>query len=131
MWPFPPKPSKARPVVNSQFQAKLFELAAQQSSAKVVSSPDLPQEKDETFVYVPLEVKDRNQLAGSLETILQGSKIDPDIFLKLYRGGYVFKTTGGAWKITERGKELIDKHKLISPDTTLINGVPCKKTWTP
>jgi hypothetical protein len=129
MWPFTPKlkPIQVRTAPIKADFSKLFDLAARQSSAKVAEPSTL--EKDETFPYTPLEVQDRSQLASSLETILQGNKVDPDIFLKLYRGGYVFKSTGGAWRITERGKELVDKHKLIAPEAILINGIPCLKKW--
>jgi len=129
MWSLFKQTKSEKPVSqkNSTMQsdfAKRFQLAAQLSAEM---APQPSPEPDQSFAYTPLEVKNTIVLASTLETILQGQKVPQEFFLNLYRGGYVFKETGGNWKITEKGKQLIEKHKLLCEDITLINGVPCKK----
>ena len=68
-------------------------------------------------------------LAAALECILQGAKIEKDVFVRLYRGGYVQKDTGGKWSITEPGKQLIERKKLYTAGECRIGGVLCAKDW--
>ena len=127
MWPFT-KPPETHPAK----VARRFHLAAVLSATSVPSGdnqPVCPPEADHSFKYTPLEVQDNSRLAGALETILQGQKVDPELFLKLYRGGYVFKNPGGQWQITSMGITLIERHKLLTEGGVLISGVVCKKSY--
>jgi hypothetical protein len=67
--------------------------------------------------------------AAALESILQGQRVGTGLFTQLYRGGFVFKDPAGQWTITGAGKELIEKHKLITPDGCLVAGVRCAAGW--
>lgn len=69
-------------------------------------------------------------LAAALESILQGQRVSAEIFTQLYRGGFVFKDPQGQWSITALGKELIEKHKLITPEGCLVAGVKCAAGWS-
>lgn len=68
-------------------------------------------------------------LAAALESILQGKRVDAAIFTQLFRGGFVFKDPCGKWAITALGKELIEKHKLLTPEGCLVAGVKCAADW--
>ncbi|MBK7091773.1 MAG: hypothetical protein IPH59_08640 [bacterium] len=52
-----------------------------------------------------------------------------ELFTQLYRGGFVFKDPRGQWKITGMGKELVEKHKLLTPEGCLVAGVRCVAGW--
>jgi hypothetical protein len=67
--------------------------------------------------------------AAALESILQGQRVGTGLCTQLYRGGFVFKDPAGQWTITGAGKELIEKHKLITPDGCLVAGVRCAAGW--
>lgn len=71
----------------------------------------------------------KSVLAAALESILQGQRVSVDLFTQLYRGGFVFKNPHGQWSITALGKELIEKHKLITPEGCLVAGVKCVAGW--
>ena len=68
-------------------------------------------------------------LAAALESILQGKRVSAELFTQLYRGGFVFKDPCGQWKITGMGKELVEKHKLLTPEGCLVAGVRCVAGW--
>ena len=68
-------------------------------------------------------------LAAALESILQGQRVSAELFTQLYRSGFVFKDPRGQWRITAMGKELIEKHKLITPEGRLVAGVKCADGW--
>lgn len=68
-------------------------------------------------------------LAAALESILQGKRVSAELFTQLYRGGFVFKDPRGQWRITEMGKELVEKHKLLTPEGCLVAGVRCVAGW--
>ena len=77
---------------------------------------------------LPLQT-DRPILAASLESILQGKRVRAEVFTQLYRGGFVFKDPQGQWRVTAMGKELIEKHKLLTPAGCLVAGVTCASGW--
>lgn len=124
------QPSKA---ASADFHLRLRLLRAQSPSQ--VAAPVKQEAIQETVSALPcidyesMGVCDTNELAGSLEQILQGAKVDQETFLKLFRGGYVEKKDDGQWKITERGKDLVEQNKLLTPEHCLINGVVCVKKW--
>jgi hypothetical protein len=68
-------------------------------------------------------------LAAALESILQGKRVSAELFTQLYRGGFVFKDPQGQWRVTAMGKELIEKHKLLTPEGCLVAGVKCAAGW--
>lgn len=87
-------------------------------------------EPDATISYQPLPSQtSESALAAALESILQGQRVSAELFTQLYRGGFVFKDPGGQWTITAAGKELIEKHKLITPEGCLVAGVRCAAGW--
>lgn len=87
-------------------------------------------EPDTTISYQPLPSHSGDSiLAAALESILQGQRVDADLFTHLYRGGFVFKDPGGQWTITASGKDMIEKHKLITPEGCLVAGVKCSAGW--
>lgn len=88
-----------------------------------------PDEPDATILYRSLPSQAGSTLAAALESILQGKKLSPELFTQLYRGGFVFKDPHGQWKITAMGKELIEKHKLLTPEGCLVAGVRCAAGW--
>lgn len=87
-------------------------------------------EPDATVSYQPLPSQTGDStLAAALESVLQGERVDAELFTQLYRGGFVFKEPDGQWTITASGKELIEKHKLITPEGCLVAGVKCAAGW--
>ncbi len=87
-------------------------------------------EPDAAIPYQPLPSQTKDSiLAAALESVLQGQRVDAGLFTQLYRGGFVFKDPGGQWTITAAGKELIEKHKLITPEGCLVAGVRCAAGW--
>jgi hypothetical protein len=68
-------------------------------------------------------------LAAALESILHGKRVSAELFTQLYRDGFVFKDPHGQWRITAMGKELTEKHKLLTPDGCLVAGVRCADGW--
>ena len=70
-----------------------------------------------------------HSMAANLEKILQGAKTDKDAFYDLFKNGFVFKETGGKWGITDAGKQLVERHKLIVESQCLVCGVQCVKGW--
>ena len=58
----------------------------------------------------------------ALEGILQGGRVGNEVFLKLYRHGFVFKEKEKKWGITEAGKSLIERYKILS-----ASGVPRRR----
>jgi hypothetical protein len=72
-----------------------------------------------------------SSLAAALEGILQGGRVDNEVFLQLYRNGFVFKEKERKWGITEAGKNLIERYKIIlSPQECRVNGQLCGKSWS-
>lgn len=69
------------------------------------------------------------KMAADLESILQGAKVDKESFQNLFKNGYVFKETGNKWGITESGKQMVERNKLITEDACLVSGVVCPKSW--
>lgn len=89
-----------------------------------------PDEPDATIPYrLPPSQTGGSTLAAALESILQGKRVSPELFTQLYRGGFVFKDPHGQWKITAMGKELIEKHKLLTPEGCLVAAVRCAAGW--
>jgi hypothetical protein len=89
-----------------------------------------PDEPDATIPYqLPPSQTGDSTLAAALESILQGKRVGPDLFTQLYRGGFVFKDPHGQWRITAMGKELIEKHKLLTPEGFLVAAVRCAAGW--
>jgi len=89
-----------------------------------------PDEMNATIPYrLPPSQTGDSTLAAALESILQGKRVRPELFTRLYRGGFVFKDPHGQWKITAMGKELTEKHKLLTPDGCLVAGVRCADGW--
>jgi len=67
--------------------------------------------------------------AAALESILQGKRVEPQIFTDLFRAGFVSKDAQGQWTITATGKTLIERHKLITPIGVYVAGVKCGGSW--
>lgn len=89
-----------------------------------------PDEPDAIIPYRPPPLQTGvSTLAAALESILQGKKVSPELFTQLYRGGFVFKDPHRQWRITAMGKELIEKHKLLTPEGCLVAGVRCAAGW--
>jgi hypothetical protein len=87
-------------------------------------------EPDAAISYrLPSPPPARSTLAAALESILQGRRVNPELFTQLYRGGFVFKDPHGRWAITEMGKGLIERNKLFLPDRCLVAGVECACGW--
>lgn len=88
---------------------------------------------DETDATIPCRLLPSlaggSTLAAALESILQGKRVSAELFTQLYRGGFVFKDPRGQWKITGMGKELVEKHKLLTPEGCLVAGVRCVAGW--
>lgn len=126
------QPSKA---ASADFHLRLRLLRVQSPLPAPVTTPVKAEDATETVSALPcidyesMGVSDTHELAGSLEQILQGTKVDQETFLKLFRGGYVEKKDDGQWKITERGKDLVEQNKLLTPKHCLINGIQCVKKW--
>lgn len=89
-----------------------------------------PDEPDATIPYrlLPARTGD-STLAAALECILQGQRVSTELFTQLYRRGFVFKDPYRQWRITAMGKELIEKHKLLTPEGCLVAGVRCGASW--
>lgn len=68
-------------------------------------------------------------LAAALESILQGQRVSTELFTQLYRGGFVFKDPCGQWTITALGKDLIQNHRLVTPEGCMVAGVKCAVGW--
>ncbi len=89
-----------------------------------------PDEADAPIPYrLPPFQTGGSTLAAALESILQGKRVSAELFTQLYRGGFVFKDPRGQWKITGMGKELVEKHKLLTPEGCLVAGVRCVAGW--
>lgn len=87
-------------------------------------------ERDSAIPYHPLPPQSGGSiLAAALESILQGQRVSADLFTQLYRGGFVFKDPSGHWKITATGKELIERHKLLTDGACLVAGVRGGAGW--
>ena len=69
------------------------------------------------------------KMAADLESILQGAKVDKDSFQDLFKNGFVFKETGNKWGITEAGKQMVERNKLITEDACLVSGIVCLRSW--
>ncbi len=89
-----------------------------------------PDEPDAAIPYqlLPARTSD-STLAAALESILQGQRVSTELFTQLYRRGFVFKNPHRQWSITAMGKELIEKHKLLTPEACLVAGVRCAALW--
>ena len=66
----------------------------------------------------------------ALEDILQGGRVGNEVFLKLYRHGFVFKEKEKKWGITEAGKSLIERYKILSPQECRVGELKCGKGWS-
>ena len=53
-----------------------------------------------------------------------------EVFLKLYRHGFVFKEKEKKWGITEAGKSLIERYKVLSPQECRLGELKCGKGWS-
>lgn len=109
--------------------AKSAEAAVAAAPAAVEILP-LAGPEQPAVEYTPATVSEEARLASSLETVLQGNRVAPEVFTELYRGGYVFKEPAGKWAITQPGKDLIERHKLYVPDMCLVDGVRCHADWS-
>lgn len=89
-----------------------------------------PNEPDAAIPYqlLPARTSD-STMAAALESILQGQRVSTELFTQLYRHGFVFKDSHEQWRITAMGKELIEKHKLLTSDGCLVAGVRCAALW--
>jgi len=76
-----------------------------------------------------LRARDETLLAAALESILQGERVANEVFLQLYRHGFVFKEKEKKWAITEAGKQLIERHKLQGLQECRVHGLKCRKSW--
>ncbi len=137
-----PNPPENPETIRRQLKAAqlLFQARKEKGSAGNPTREDssrnrwqeiLPSEDpDATISYQPLPSPTNDSaLAAALESILQGQRVDAELFTQLYRGGFVFKDPGSQWAITATGKELIEKHKLITPEGCLVAGIRCAAGW--
>jgi hypothetical protein len=75
-------------------------------------------------------IPDEGSLAVALEDILQGGRVGNEVFLKLYRHGFVFKEKEKKWGITEAGKSLIERYKILSAQECRVGELKCGKGWS-
>lgn len=61
--------------------------------------------------YQPAQAPDA-ELALALKSVLNGDVIARELFLALFRRGYVVKDMAGRWQLTPMGKALLRAHHL-------------------
>lgn len=87
-------------------------------------------EPDAVILYTPFPPPPGNSAtAAALESILQGHRVDSELFTQLFRCGFVLKDPAGKWAITSAGKELIERHKLLTSAGTFVAGVRAAAGW--
>ena len=137
-----PAPIPTENVIRQRLQAALC-LVQEQKERRIRSTVPTTVERrnrgqeilppDEPDATIPCRLlpslSGGSTLAAALESILQGKRVSAELFTQLYRGGFVFKDPRGQWRITAMGKELIEKHKLLTPVGCLVAGVTCVAGW--
>jgi len=137
-----PNPTENPETIRRRLRAAQLLIRAQEARTrsavpvKTVGHPDCRREilpSDEPDAIIPCRPLSSqvtgSALAAALESILQGKRVEAAIFTQLFRGGFVFKDPCGKWAITALGKELIEKHKLLTPEGCLVAGVKCAAGW--
>lgn len=138
-----PTPNESSETIRQRLQAAQWLVQVQKERSNRTSFPSEedrrnrwreilpPDEPDVTIPYqLPPARTGDSTLAAALESILQGQRVSTELFTRLYRGGFVFKDPHGQWQITAFGKELIEKHKLLTPEGCLVAGVGCAAGWS-
>ena len=144
MWKWFSRRHSAKPTENPERIRQRLQAAQRlvQQRKERTSRPRLPTEvrrnreilpPDEPDATIPCRLLPSqaggSTLAAALESILQGKRVSAELFTQLYRGGFVFKDPRGQWTITGMGKELVEKHKLLTPEGCLVAGVRCVAGW--
>lgn len=144
MWKWFSRRHSAKPTENPERIRQRLQAAQRlvQQRKERTSRPRLPTEVRRNREILPPDEADApipyglppfqtggSTLAAALESILQGKRVSAELFTQLYRGGFVFKDPRGQWKITAMGKELVEKHKLLTPEGCLVAGVRCVAGW--
>ena len=143
-----PEPPRSNPAIAEDFHRRLHlaKLRAAvaghdgardegRSSEQMSPSPtsEITPELSRTGSVPPqwlLCARDETLRAAALESILQGGRVPNEVFLQLYRHGFVFKEKEKKWAITEAGKQLIERHKLQGPQECRVHGLKCGKSWS-
>lgn len=91
----------------------------------------LPGAEDEANLPPPAsnreEVDDAEfEMAGAVEKTRQGQQVGEDVFARLQFQRYVVKGARGSWAITETGKALVERYKLVTEEGTMGAGILCQ-----
>jgi hypothetical protein len=142
-----PEPPRSNPAIAEDFHrrlhlAKLRAAVAGDDGARDDGRSSEQMSPPPTFEITPelsrtglvppewlLRARDETLLAAALESILQGERVANEVFLQLYRHGFVFKEKEKKWAITEAGKQLIERHKLQGLQECRVHGLKCRKSW--